>query len=714
MAFIIPNAVDTSSGSKFENLDQAEPDSLDFEILGNAGRSGVVRGCEVTASSTPSNATVELSSGVVVIDGLPHAVAATTVSLPASPTETRFDLVVARANGTSADIIVIAGNDDATNPSFPQSRKTLANDGDYDNTIHVDLDSEVVLAALYRSGPNTVTTQRITDRRLLLTTGIVDQGTAAPSVSSGDTGNLFYKKGVPTGSSSGVYVKTESNGWIELAQNIGSHVPVGGIIAWPMHGTLPSGFVEANGQALSKTQYSALYSVYGTYYNTLNGASDPGTANFRVPNLSTRVLKGTANTTANSADSVGKHVGRDSDTLTTAQLPSHQHSLGGHTHTLSHTHSIEHDHPNTPTDGVAAHNHGSAFTIDNSVSHFHGAGNLDADAGGVHGHGAGTLDADSGGAHLHDSGNIALSDAGSHSHAAPTVPNASGYVLRLTAYSTNYRAADTTNHTISGGMAISDSPATKVAGSHTHSLSGYTGSALSNHIHNVSGNTADSLNHVHNVSGNTGSDGVHSHTITGDTSGAGNHSHNVDIEPFSGNSGSANVNTTSGSNTDTGGTGTGDNVSFIPSAGYVRWIIRASHGTDSATLGGTSLFDEAREEVVTFELVESGANVTTGIKSSYRLPWGAQLTDVRASLGYGSTASTSGSVEIDVLEDSVSVLSTALSIDATETSSTTAASAVAISDSDLADDSLLTFDITSAGTGAVGPLTVTLYLSRDA
>lgn len=64
MAFIIPNATDTASGAKYENLDQAEPDSLDFEILGNAGRSGVLSGCAVTALSA-SNTAVSVSGALL-------------------------------------------------------------------------------------------------------------------------------------------------------------------------------------------------------------------------------------------------------------------------------------------------------------------------------------------------------------------------------------------------------------------------------------------------------------------------------------------------------------------------------------------------------------------------------------------------------------------------------------------------------------------------
>jgi len=84
MAFIIPNAVDTSSGSKFENLDQAEPDSLDFEILGNVGRSGVVSGCEVTSIS--SSTAVAVEAGTVIINDASYTIAGSaSLALPVAP-----------------------------------------------------------------------------------------------------------------------------------------------------------------------------------------------------------------------------------------------------------------------------------------------------------------------------------------------------------------------------------------------------------------------------------------------------------------------------------------------------------------------------------------------------------------------------------------------------------------------------------------------------
>lgn len=93
-------------------------------------------------------------------------------------------------------------------------------------------------------------------------------------------------------------------------------------------------------------------------------------------------------------------------------------------------------------------------------------------------------------------------------------------------------------------------------------------------------------------------------------------------------------------------------------------------------------------------------NITTGVsKVTLRMPYAFTLTAVRSSL---STASSSGLPTVDINEGGVSILSTKLTIDATEKTSTTAATPAVISDSSLADDAEITIDIDVAGTGAKG------------
>lgn len=103
--------------------------------------------------------------------------------------------------------------------------------------------------------------------------------------------------------------------------------------------------------------------------------------------------------------------------------------------------------------------------------------------------------------------------------------------------------------------------------------------------------------------------------------------------------------------------------------------------------------------------------LTTGTTKAYfRAPYAFTLTGVRASLG---TAQTSGSIfTVDINEAGTSVLSTKLTIDNTEKTSTTAATAAVISDSSIADDSEISIDIDQVGDGTAKGLIITLIGTR--
>jgi hypothetical protein len=103
--------------------------------------------------------------------------------------------------------------------------------------------------------------------------------------------------------------------------------------------------------------------------------------------------------------------------------------------------------------------------------------------------------------------------------------------------------------------------------------------------------------------------------------------------------------------------------------------------------------------------------LTTGTaKITFRTPCAMTLTEVRASL---TTAQASGSIfTVDINEAGVSVLSTKLTIDNTELTSTTATTPAVISDSSLADDAQITIDIDQVGDGTAKGLKVTLIGTR--
>lgn len=110
-------------------------------------------------------------------------------------------------------------------------------------------------------------------------------------------------------------------------------------------------------------------------------------------------------------------------------------------------------------------------------------------------------------------------------------------------------------------------------------------------------------------------------------------------------------------------------------------------------------------------LVLAASDETTALtagtgKLTFRMPHAMTLTAVRASL---TTAQASGSIfTVDINESGTSVLSTKLTIDNTEKTSTTAAAAAVISDAALADAAEITVDIDQIGDGTAKGLKVYL------
>ncbi len=105
-------------------------------------------------------------------------------------------------------------------------------------------------------------------------------------------------------------------------------------------------------------------------------------------------------------------------------------------------------------------------------------------------------------------------------------------------------------------------------------------------------------------------------------------------------------------------------------------------------------------ETILIAVGDETTAITTGTaKLTFRMPYAFTVTAVRASL---TTVSSSGIPTVDINEAGTTILSTKLTIDASEKTSTTAATPAVISDASLADDAEMTIDIDVAGTGAAG------------
>lgn len=225
-------------------------------------------------------------------------------------------------------------------------------------------------------------------------------------------------------------------------------VRTGTIMAWPT-GTVPAGWLECNGAAVSRTTYAELYGAIGTSYGVGDGSST-----FNLPDYRGQFLRGWANgqsTDPDRASRTDRGDGTTGDNVGTKQ-----------------------------TGQTASHTHGSTLSVSTS-----GTLSTTATASGS------TLA-------VSVSGTLSTSVSGTLSTSA----TASGSTLAVSVSGTL-----STSATLSGGSALTVATSGTLSTSAT--LSG--GTALSVSVSGTRSGTASGSLSV-SVSGTTGSSGSHAHT----------------------------------------------------------------------------------------------------------------------------------------------------------------------------------------------------------
>lgn len=85
----------------------------------------------------------------------------------------------------------------------------------------------------------------------------------------------------------------------------------------------PEGWYDCSGQSLAISQYDALFTLLGTTYG------GDGQTTFNLPDLRSRVATGLGQGPGLSSYVQGQTVGTEGVTLTTQQMPAHNHALQG-------------------------------------------------------------------------------------------------------------------------------------------------------------------------------------------------------------------------------------------------------------------------------------------------------------------------------------------------------------------------------------------------
>ena len=111
--------------------------------------------------------------------------------------------------------------------------------------------------------------------------------------------------------------------------------------------TAPSGWLMCYGQAVSRADYSALFTALSTTY----GSGD-GSTTFNIPDMRGRAIAGVDNmggsaasrltsTVLTASNTLGATGGTQTHTMSSAEMPSHTHTQDSHNHTQnSHGHDF--------------------------------------------------------------------------------------------------------------------------------------------------------------------------------------------------------------------------------------------------------------------------------------------------------------------------------------------------------------------------------------
>src|SRR5690606_31389754 len=158
----------------------------------------------------------------------------------------------------------------------------------------------------------------------------------------------------------------------------------------------------------------------------------------------------------------------------------------------------------------------------------------------------------------------------------------------------------------------------------------------------------------------------------------------------------------------TGGTSGAVQRLGIGSDGQVLKVVSGAVNWADESGGGGGAVDSVNGDtgvvIVAVPIIIACSDETTALttgtaKATFRMPYAFTLTAVRASV---TTAPTGSALQVDINEGGTSILSTKLTIDAGEKTSTTAETPAVISDTALADDAEITIDIDVVGSTIAG------------
>ena len=269
--------------------------SLKLELIGNGDQSGT------WGTTTNNNLGTLLEQAITGVQSI---------------TMSNADYTLSNYNGTSDEarnaVLFVSGtNSDIRKIICPQGQNklyTIFNNttGNYAITIGAPTGTAVtipsgVTATVFTDGANFYSAQtgsagNFTVNGTLTATGLTDTGNMSIGGTLAVTGATTFT-GIPSGPTAAAGTNTTQ--LATTAFVLANGAPTGGIIMWGT-ASAPTGWLLCDGSAVSRSTYSALFSVVSTTF----GVGD-GTTTFNVPNYTNRMPYGTTiGTTGGSADSI--------------------------------------------------------------------------------------------------------------------------------------------------------------------------------------------------------------------------------------------------------------------------------------------------------------------------------------------------------------------------------------------------------------------------
>lgn len=141
-------------------------------------------------------------------------------------------------------------------------------------------------------------------------------------------------------------------------------------------------------------------------------------------------------------------------------------------------------------------------------------------------------------------------------------------------------------------------------------------------------------------------------------------------------------------------------------------LLAADSDTNVPSQKAIKQYVDDRLEAFVLNVGDQTTDLTTGTgKLVFRMPYAFTVSAVRANV---STAPAGSTIIVDINDGGTTILSTKLTIDAGEKTSTTAAAAYVLSDTALADDAEISIDIDQIGSGTAGKGLKVVLIGRRA